>query len=138
MATGGLSPSPVTEPVKRRAAPRTNYHLISEDPTIRDYTSAVNANGHKGSASTDASRGCSKCGQCPGLSLHYWRKICRHCKCPPEVHDLSVGADGDSTFGTKGAVRISRDPKRNSTSDDDSGCPLEEFAWVPPGLPPEQ
>lgn len=39
----------------------------------QDYTSAVNANGHIGSASTDASRSCSKCGQCPGLSLHYWR-----------------------------------------------------------------
>lgn len=23
-------------------------------------------------------------------------------------------------------------------SDDDSGCALEEFAWVPPGLKPEQ
>uniref|UniRef100_A0A3B4TTG4 Prickle homolog 1b n=1 Tax=Seriola dumerili TaxID=41447 RepID=A0A3B4TTG4_SERDU len=28
--------------------------------------------------------------------------------------------------------------KENSTSDDDSGCALEEYAWVPPGLRPEQ
>uniref|UniRef100_F7CAA2 Prickle planar cell polarity protein 1 n=1 Tax=Monodelphis domestica TaxID=13616 RepID=F7CAA2_MONDO len=27
---------------------------------------------------------------------------------------------------------------RSSTSDDDSGCALEEYAWVPPGLRPEQ
>ncbi|XP_051931539.1 prickle-like protein 2 [Hippocampus zosterae] len=28
--------------------------------------------------------------------------------------------------------------QRNSTSDDDSGCALEEYAWVPPGLKPQQ
>ncbi|XP_072124211.1 prickle-like protein 1b isoform X2 [Mobula birostris] len=28
--------------------------------------------------------------------------------------------------------------QRSSTSDDDSGCVLEEYAWVPPGLKPEQ
>ncbi|KAJ3596842.1 hypothetical protein NHX12_003242 [Muraenolepis orangiensis] len=28
--------------------------------------------------------------------------------------------------------------QRSSTSDDDSGCSLEEYAWVPPGLRPEQ
>ncbi|MEE6502584.1 hypothetical protein FKM82_004559 [Ascaphus truei] len=30
------------------------------------------------------------------------------------------------------------DFQRNSTSDDDSGCALEEYAWIPPGLKPEQ
>ncbi|EDK99322.1 prickle-like protein 2 isoform X3 [Mus musculus] len=30
------------------------------------------------------------------------------------------------------------DFQRSSTSDDDSGCALEEYAWVPPGLKPEQ
>ena len=34
--------------------------------------------------------------------------------------------------------RLIHDVKRNSTSDDDSGCPLEEYSWVPPGLKPEQ
>ncbi|TRY56277.1 hypothetical protein DNTS_028391 [Danionella cerebrum] len=28
--------------------------------------------------------------------------------------------------------------QRGSTSDDDSGCALDEYAWVPPGIPPEQ
>ncbi|KAK7117952.1 hypothetical protein R3I94_023237 [Phoxinus phoxinus] len=47
-----------------------------------------------------------------------------------------------------GAVRqLDMEPKvnkltfgfqRSSTSDDDSGCALEEYAWVPPGLRPEQ
>lgn len=31
-----------------------------------------------------------------------------------------------------------QDPHRHSQSDDDSGCALEEYTWVPPGLRPEQ
>ncbi|XP_055882314.1 prickle planar cell polarity protein 3-like isoform X3 [Biomphalaria glabrata] len=69
------------------------------------------------------------------LPLCLWRKICRHCKCPPEVHDMSTGSE---EIGSRGASRTTRELKRNSTSDDDSGCPLEEFAWVPPGLQSEQ
>lgn len=30
------------------------------------------------------------------------------------------------------------DIQRQSQSDDDSGCALEEYTWVPPGLRPEQ
>lgn len=30
------------------------------------------------------------------------------------------------------------DVQRQSQSDDDSGCALEEYSWVPPGLRPEQ
>jgi len=28
--------------------------------------------------------------------------------------------------------------QRHSQSDDDSGCALEEYTWVPPGLRPDQ
>nr|XP_057933658.1 prickle-like protein 1b isoform X2 [Doryrhamphus excisus] len=34
--------------------------------------------------------------------------------------------------------KVSMSFQRSSTSDDDSGCALEEYAWVPPGLRPEQ
>lgn len=34
--------------------------------------------------------------------------------------------------------KISVGFQRSSTSDDDSGCALEEYAWVPPGVRPEQ
>ena len=34
--------------------------------------------------------------------------------------------------------KLLHDFQRNSTSDDDSGCALEEYTWVPPGLRPEQ
>ncbi|ENN78486.1 hypothetical protein YQE_05050, partial [Dendroctonus ponderosae] len=39
-----------------------------------------------------------------------------------------------SPFGPPGGV----DPQRHSQSDDDSGCALEEYTWVPPGLRPDQ
>ena len=32
----------------------------------------------------------------------------------------------------------SRDRQRYSHSDNDSGCALEEYSWVPKGLRPEQ
>ncbi|XP_035237969.1 prickle-like protein 2 isoform X2 [Anguilla anguilla] len=38
----------------------------------------------------------------------------------------------------KTVSKLMYDFQRNSTSDDDSGCALEEYAWVPPGLKPEQ
>ena len=37
-----------------------------------------------------------------------------------------------------GGITGSGDPQRHSHSDDDSGCALEEYTWVPPGLKPEQ
>src|SRR4029434_6772835 len=38
----------------------------------------------------------------------------------------------------KAVTKLMYDLQRNSTSDDDSGCALEEYVWVPPGLSPEQ
>jgi len=34
--------------------------------------------------------------------------------------------------------QVSSDLQRHSHSDDDSGCALEEYTWVPPGLKPDQ
>ncbi|RZB40696.1 PET and/or LIM domain containing protein [Asbolus verrucosus] len=32
---------------------------------------------------------CIKCeSKCPGLDLHFWRKICKNCKCSKEDHDV--------------------------------------------------
>ncbi|KAJ3615789.1 hypothetical protein Zmor_012295 [Zophobas morio] len=32
---------------------------------------------------------CIKCNdKCPGLDLHFWRKICKNCKCSKEDHDV--------------------------------------------------
>ncbi|CAJ1054961.1 prickle-like protein 1b isoform X1 [Xyrichtys novacula] len=49
----------------------------------------------------------------------------------------SRGLEMDPRAGGK-MGKISVGFQRSSTSDDDSGCALEEYAWVPPGLRPEQ
>jgi hypothetical protein len=46
-------------------------------------------------------------------------------------HHVAVGGPG------QGAAAGS-DLQRHSHSDDDSGCALEEYTWVPPGLKPDQ
>ncbi|KAF7693425.1 hypothetical protein HF521_008741 [Silurus meridionalis] len=89
------------------------------------------------SALEDLGRGqpCYVCGlQCPGFIMHKWRKICLHCKCPREDHAVTaMPLEMEKTVS-----KLLYDFQRNSTSDDDSGCALEEYAWVPPGLKPEQ
>lgn len=38
-----------------------------------------------------AGSACLKCGPaCPGLDLHYWRKICKNCKCKQDDHDVKI------------------------------------------------
>ncbi|XP_064488675.1 protein prickle-like isoform X2 [Ornithodoros turicata] len=111
---------------------------------------------------------CQKCvGQCTAFTPHFWRKVCRNCKCPREDHQegstgpasqaeverllqKSASATVGSVSGpggagvpgiipTSGSPAVPLDPaQRQSHSDDDSGCALEEYTWVPPGLKPEQ
>lgn len=47
------------------------------------------------------------------------------------------GSEMESRTGGK-MGKMSLSFQRSSTSDDDSGCALEEYAWVPPGVRPEQ
>uniref|UniRef100_A0A8C9KFA0 Prickle planar cell polarity protein 3 n=1 Tax=Panthera tigris altaica TaxID=74533 RepID=A0A8C9KFA0_PANTA len=61
-------------------------------------------------------------------------KICQHCKCPREEHAVHmVPVDLERIM-----CRLISDFQHHSISDDDSGCASEEYAWVPPGLKPEQ
>ncbi|XP_035280390.1 prickle-like protein 1 [Anguilla anguilla] len=48
-------------------------------------------------------------------------------------HPGALGGDMEQK-----ASKLTLGFQRSSTSDDDSGCALEEYAWVPPGLRPEQ
>ncbi|XP_020560492.1 prickle planar cell polarity protein 3 isoform X1 [Oryzias latipes] len=83
----------------------------------------------------DRGQPCMRCGdQCPGFRLHGWRKICVHCKCVREEHAVrSVPGQLEKIMN-----KLVSDFQRHSISDDDSGCASEEYAWVPPGLKPEQ
>ncbi|XP_015438222.1 PREDICTED: protein prickle-like [Dufourea novaeangliae] len=119
------------------------------------------------------------CGQCrdlcpAGYVPHFWRKVCRSCRCPREEHQrTSTEAGGPSglclgpgppmamamAFQSGAAGTSHEEPfkspvqpappglalqealmhhQRHSQSDDDSGCALEEYTWVPPGLRPDQ
>ncbi|XP_054277732.1 protein prickle-like [Macrosteles quadrilineatus] len=64
-------------------------------------------------------------------------KVCRNCKSPREDHSqtLSMSLPPPDSAPLAGKVL---DPQRHSHSDDDSGCALEEYTWVPPGLRPDQ
>ncbi|MPC82794.1 Protein prickle [Portunus trituberculatus] len=56
---------------------------------------------------------------------------------PPLPH-LEAHAPPRKAAGVLGGLVVGSDPQRHSHSDDDSGCALEEYTWVPPGLKPEQ
>lgn len=58
---------------------------------------------------------------------------------PESACGYQVGVRGPrSVMEQKVKSRLNYGFQRSSTSDDDSGCALEEYAWVPPGLRPEQ
>ncbi|EDW31467.1 GL11153 [Drosophila persimilis] len=72
----------------------------------------------------------------------------RHCQ-PPSHLPLNSVASPLRTASYKTAAAVAGhgfhhshhqqlDFQRNSQSDDDSGCALEEYTWVPPGLRPDQ
>jgi hypothetical protein len=50
---------------------------------------------------------CNGCSKCPGLNLHYWRKICTACFCKLDDHDIPKHNHKDcdivicSLFGSK-------------------------------------
>ncbi|XP_022190071.2 protein prickle isoform X2 [Nilaparvata lugens] len=92
---------------------------------------------------------------CSTFVPHFWRKVCRNCKCPREEHcsggsskmSTPSPASAAATLGLPGLPdslsdkllgKSLADPQRHSQSDDDSGCALEEYTWVPPGLRPDQ
>lgn len=62
------------------------------------------------------------------MNLERGERIERPLARGPEMEPYAGGKMGKMSLGFQ----------RSSTSDDDSGCALEEYAWVPPGLRPEQ
>ncbi|XP_075216300.1 uncharacterized protein LOC142321790 [Lycorma delicatula] len=88
-------------------------------------------------------------------------KVCRNCKCPREEHPQGITPpllpSHSGLMSSPAAPSLGLppppppdslsdkllgknivDPQRHSQSDDDSGCALEEYTWVPPGLRPDQ
>lgn len=76
---------------------------------------------------------------------HFVAPLQRRCQAPPPSLPLSSISSPLRTANYKTAAyhqhqhhQQQLEFQRNSQSDDDSGCALEEYTWVPPGLRPDQ
>ncbi|XP_026302174.1 testin isoform X2 [Apis mellifera] len=73
---------------------------------------------------------------CPGLDLHFWRKICKNCKCNKDDHDVDDDdfPQFDLLFGT------SKKYKKKSILlhiNDGKKYVEEAFEWIPPNTTKE-
>ncbi|XP_023289548.1 uncharacterized protein LOC105701675 [Orussus abietinus] len=77
-------------------------------------------------------------GGCPGLDLHFWRKICKSCKCSRDDHDVNDDdfPQFDILFGPsgtprkKGRVVLRLDNKKQAAHE-------MPFDWIPPNTTKE-
>ena len=86
------------------------------------------------------------------MALQQQQQQQRHLVSAPNASPMNASIDSKSTMesGTGGngdteAQKSSNsdnpaavNPVKQAHSDDDSGCALEEYTWVPPGLKPDQ
>ncbi|KAL6265370.1 hypothetical protein P5V15_002170 [Pogonomyrmex californicus] len=76
---------------------------------------------------------CMNCNSaCPGLDLHFWRKICKNCKCSRDDHDVADDEfpQFDLLFGPSGKFKkISTRLQVNNKKQNDGES---TFEWVPP------
>jgi hypothetical protein len=80
----------------------------------------------------DEGRPCLGCtDKCPGFNLHAWRNICRHCKCPRNLHDLSPATD---FVDVRQQLGLGPPPRPDLQADRDTALKFG-YTWVPPGLP---
>lgn len=72
--------------------------------------------------------------KCPGLDLHFWRKVCRNCKCRKEQHDCKDDdVTGWAQFEILGAIR-SKPAYIKISELADKPVQLD---WIPPNVTPE-
>ncbi|KAI9577703.1 uncharacterized protein LOC119641252 [Glossina fuscipes] len=82
-----------------------------------------------------AGAACNDCGdKCPGLDLHFWRKVCRNCKCRKDQHmctddDLS----GWAQFEILGQIRSKPAFIRIKAL---ASQPVQ-LEWIPPNVAPD-
>ncbi|KRZ51287.1 Testin [Trichinella nativa] len=80
---------------------------------------------------------CRKCGEkCPGLELHFWRKICMQCKCGKEDHDIVIENVDPGQFRIGRLFQKQADASNNNgrllPQLNSSSAALENFEWTPP------
>jgi len=57
---------------------------------------------------------------------------------PGPVLGRSGGQGSTTSGGHNGSTSQTNGTRGTQQSDDDSGCALEEYTWIPPGLKPDQ
>ena len=67
-----------------------------------------------------------------------WKYNVSHCLCYRGRHHQCKWDSEEREMADRSMNKLVQDLQRNSASDDDSGCALEEYTWVPPGLTPAQ
>ncbi|KAH0549877.1 protein PF14_0175 [Cotesia glomerata] len=80
---------------------------------------------------------CIKCvSNCPGLDLHFWRKICKNCKCGHDDHDVPVDEfpQFDLLFGPSGNSKCKLIVLKINKQQIDNE---ETFEWAPPNTTKE-
>ena len=81
---------------------------------------------------------CQQCGvKCPGLELHYWKKVCQHCRCGKLEHGVVERTDHGSYWVGKIFDRPLRTREEEYSFiygdlDIETERPVR-LDWVPPG-----
>ncbi|KAL1453669.1 hypothetical protein WDU94_009989 [Cyamophila willieti] len=117
-----------------------------------------NQKGHKLAHDLGAGSPCLQCkDKCPGLDLHFWRKVCKNCKCKKESHDVQeeddISAKFEILFGASKCIpsqavldlklRFPGDPEEEGIGESgvrhSSSYPKREytFDWIPPNISSE-
>ncbi|KAI5722634.1 hypothetical protein M8J76_011260 [Diaphorina citri] len=118
-----------------------------------------NQKGHKLAHDLGAGSPCLQCkDNCPGLDLHFWRKVCKNCKCKKESHDVreedDISAKFEILFGLSKCTpsQAVLDLKLRFPGDDEEGgrgvlggaglpssYPKREYKldWIPPNVSSE-
>ncbi|KAJ1523843.1 hypothetical protein ONE63_010400 [Megalurothrips usitatus] len=89
---------------------------------------------------------CLQCkDDCPGLDLHFWRKICRNCKCKKEDHnviddcgfeqfEILLGTGHSSNRPNKAFLEML---EKHTIAGMKNKSKSVAFDWVPPDVPPD-
>ncbi|XP_030379499.1 uncharacterized protein LOC115627806 [Scaptodrosophila lebanonensis] len=76
---------------------------------------------------------CNVCTHCPGLDLHFWRKVCKICKCRRDEHMVTDEATGWAQFEILGQIRAKPAYIKIKAL---ASQPVQ-LEWVPPNTAPD-
>nr|AMQ67873.1 prickle/testin-like protein [Oscarella lobularis] len=80
----------------------------------------------------DAGAPCLKCGDaCVGFELHYWRKICKNCRCKREEHDIKAEENAETKRMIKNLFSDNPSPVVPRKTEQETIELDARFAWTP-------